>query len=528
MFLKTLNRHSEFKDDLLKLTQANIKSMADSAIFSRGKRYYREHNVFDVKLDSTTMLTARVKGSYANSYKVKLYKEGADLRARCDCPYDDVCKHIVATLISINQERELTESIVLSQESRVLSYFETLSKAELIELLMEFSPENFKKEIILKDAPVEALNIRINEIASSIKYDIDDEELLYNPEQFQEKISEYMENLKIFVNQNPDEVFEIVFELVVEIEEKQEEGYLWIDYYDHRGEEYFDFDVFSDEIMALINKIQDRKSQLRLFMAFGALANSSGYLPFSYERLEIEDKRDLLQFFDKESSLSFYDFVEELLSFEEKESFLLTHDLKNVYEILITIYLENGKKELAIKIVEKLLKEKFELEYVQQLLALTEVSAERFRGFVSQVIEESSYRGFDFIVDGLKKVENPEGLEALWRDKNVSEYYKYLEQEKRIEEMFELLNKLPHNKEKFFKNHKQAYQKEAIAFFNAQIEEHLKTTGDNHYRAIADALVQLKALLDKDAFILKVQSLKNTYKRRRNFMAILEQRFGWL
>ena len=48
------------------------------------------------------------------------------------------------------------------------------------------------------------------------------------------------------------------------------------------------------------------------------------------------------------------------------------------------------------------------------------------------------------------------------------------------------------------------------------------------YRAIADALVQLKALIDKDAFILKVQSLKNTYKRRRNFMAILEQRFGWL
>ena len=526
MFLKTLNRHSEFKDDLLKLTQANIKSMADSAIFSRGKRYYREHNVFDVKLDSTTMLTARVKGSYANSYKVKLYKEGADLRARCDCPYDDVCKHIVATLISINQERELTESIVLSQESRVLSYFETLSKAELIELLMEFSPENFKKEIILKDAPVEALNIRINEIASSIKYDIDDEELLYNPEQFQEKISEYMENLKIFVNQNPDEVFEIVFELAVEIEEKYENGYLYVD--DYHNEEYFDFDVFSDEIMALINKVKDKKAQLRCFMAFGELANSSDYLPFSFERLEIEDKRDLLQFFDEESSLSFYHFIEELLSFEEKESFLLTHNLKNVYEILITIYLENGKKELAINIVEKLLKEKFELEYVQQLLALTEVSAERFRGFVSQVIEESSYRGFNFIVDGLKKVENPEALEALWRDKNVSEYYKYLEQEKRIEEMFGLLDKLPHNKEKFFKNHQQAYQKEAITFFNAEIEENLKTTGDNHYRAIADALFQLKSLIDKDAFILKVQSLKNTYKRRRNFMAILEQRFGRL
>lgn len=330
MFLKTINRISNFKEDLLKLSQDDIRTMADSTIFSRGKSYYRDNYVFDVKQNVANTVKARVKGSYANSYEVKLYKEGPDLRAKCDCPYDDVCKHIVATLISINQEREITESIVLSQESRVLTYFETLSKVELIELLMEFSPENFKKEIILKDAPIEELNIRINEIASSIKFDIDDEELLYIPEQFQEKMSEYMENLKIFVNQNPDEVFEIVFDLASSIESRQEEGYLWVDHYDSRGEEYFDFDIFSDEIMALINKIEDKEAQLRLFIGFGELANGSGYLPFSYESLEIDDKKGLLQYFDKDSSLSFYDFIKELLSFEEKESFLLTRDIKRV------------------------------------------------------------------------------------------------------------------------------------------------------------------------------------------------------
>jgi uncharacterized Zn finger protein len=524
MFLKTLNRISDFKEDLLKLTQDDIKSMVESAIFSRGKSYYRDDYVFDVKQNVANTVMARVKGSYANSYEVKIYKEGADLRGKCDCPYDDVCKHIVATLISINEEREIKESIVLSQEGRVLTYFETLSKVELIELLMEFSPENFKKEIILKDAPVEELNIRINEIASSIKFDIDDEELLYNPEQFQERMSEYMENLKIFVNQNPDEVFEIVFDLAMEIEEKQENGYLWVDHY--HSEEYFDFDIFSDEIMALINKIEDKEVQLRLFIGFGELANGSGYLPFSYENLEIDDKKGLLQYFDKDSSLSFYDFIEALLSFEEQESFLLTHDLKRVYQILIYIYCENDKKELAIKIVEDLLKEKFDLDYVKELLALTEISDERFRGFVYQAIEECPYNGFEFIVDGLKKVENVEELEALWREKNLSRYYAYLEQERRTTEMFGLLEKLPHNREKFFKKNKQAYQKEAISFFNAQIEENLKTTGDNHYRAIADALFQLKQLIDAEEFVLKVEGLKSEYKRRRNFVAILVGRFG--
>ena len=526
MFLKTINRISDFKEDLLKLSQDDIRVMAESAIFSRGKSYYRNNYVLDLKQNVPNTVTARVKGSYANSYEVKLYKEGSDLRAKCDCAYNSVCKHIVATLIYINQKREIQESIVLTQEDKVLDYFETLSKVELVELLMEFAPENFKKEIILKDAPIAELNIRINEIASSIKFDIEDEDLLYNPEQFQEKISEYMNNLKIFVNQNPNEVFEIVFDLAEEIEEKQENGYLWIDHYDYRGEEYFDFDILSDEIMALIHKVEDKEIQLRLFMGFGELANSSSYLPFSYEKLEIKDKKSLLKYFDKDSSLSFYDFIEELLSFEEKESFLLAHDLKSVYEVLIYIYVENGKKELAIKVVEDLLKERFDLDYVKQLFALTKVSDERFRKFVYQAIEEGVYGGFEFIIDGLKKVENVPELEALWRAKNISQYYQYLEREKRISEMFELLDKLPHYREKFFKKNKKVYQKEAIEFFNAQIEENVKTTGDTHYRAIADALSELKLLIEREAFILKVEALKREYKRRRNFVAILDNRFG--
>ncbi|CAA6807846.1 MAG: Unknown protein [uncultured Sulfurovum sp.] len=526
MFLKTINRNDDLKEVLLRLSQAEIKAMADDSIFSRGKSYYNEGYVFDIKQSVTNSVMARVKGSYANSYEVKLYKEGSELRAKCDCPYGDVCKHIVATFISIYKEKEIKESIVLKQEDKLLTYFENLSRAELIELLMEFSPENFKKEIILRDAPVEELNICLNEIASSIQFDIEDEELLYNPEQFQEKISEYMENLKIFVNQSPDEVLDVVFELAIEIEEKQENGYLYIDHYS--SEEYFDFDIFSDEIMALINKIEDKEKQLRLFMSFGALASASGYLPFSYDALEIEDKTALLPYFNQDSSLSFYHFIEACLSFEEKEHFLLTQDVKRVYKTLIYIYCENNKKSLAIKVVEDLLKERFDLAYVQELLALTEVSAERFRTFVFQAIEKNSYGDFNFIVGGLKKVDKPEELEALWKETNLSQYYKYLKKEERIAEMFELLEELPENREKFFKKNKEAYSKDAIVFFNVQIEEHLKATGDNHYRAIADALWELKPLIKVEELRVKVENLKHEYKRRRNFVAILEDRFGFL
>jgi len=369
--------------------------------------------------------------------------------------------------------------------------------------------------------------LKINEIACAIKYDMADEELLrYNPCEFQERVSIYMENLKIFVNQYPDEVMDTVFEMAVAIEAKQDEGYLWIDHYDYRGEEYFDFDIFSDEIMALINNIEDKEIQLRLFIGFGALANESNYLSFSYENLEIEDKREVLQYFDNDSPLNFYYFIKELLSFEEKESFLLAQDLKRVYKKLIYIYLENDKKELAIKIVEDLLKERFDVEYVEQLVKLSDISDERFRGFVRKAIEERSYGSFDFIADGLKRVDNQKELEALWKKRDLYAYYTYLEREKRIDEIFELLKKLPEKKESFLKQNKEAYPKEAMEFFNAQIEENLRTTGDNYYRAIADALFQLKSLIDEDEFHLRVERLKSEYKRRRNFVAILVNRFG--
>ncbi len=252
----------------------------------------------------------------------------------------------------------------------------------------------------------------------------------------------------------------------------------------------------------------------------------SNYLHFSYENLDIEDKREVLQYFDNDSPLSFYYFIEELLTFEEKESFLLAQDLEGVYKKLIYIYLENDKKELAIKIVEDLLKERFDVEYVEQLAKLSDISDERFRGFVRKAIEERGYRSFDFIADGLKRVDNKKELEALWKKRDLYAYYKYLEREKRIDEMFALLKKLPEKKESFFKQNKEAYPKEAMEFFNAQIEENLRTTGDNYYRAIADALFQLKSLIDEDEFHLRVERLKSEYKRRRNFVAILEMKFG--
>jgi len=525
MFLKQIDKSTDFRDILLSFSTNTINELIDDPnIFARGNSYNKRDFVSHVIQTEENRVKAKVLGSSNNSYDVEIYRTGGSLHAECNCPYGDVCKHIVATLIHITQTKTLEVSMVLSHQDKVLEYLQTLSGAELIELVVEFAPDSFIKEIILNDAPVEELNIRINEIASSIKMDVNDEDLLYNPEQFQKNISEYMESLKPFVAKSCDEVFEIVFDLAEEIEDKLENGYLYIDHY--YDESYFDFDTFSLEIMELIGKITDGQKQVEIFLAFAELCSGSGYMSVNYDDLEISDKQILLAYFNDESSLQFYHFIEEFLSFEEREQFLLKHSADRVFGLLVNLYLEHNKKELAISYIEGLIKEKFELAYIEQLMEITEISNERLRGFVLQALDNGGYRDFEFVLKNINKIEERDEVEERLKDKNLDIFYRLLQQEGRVSEMFELLSRLIHQQEKFFKKYKKAYPTEATDFFRAGIEENLKATGNEYYQEIADYLTHLKKLIEEEEFDMMVEQLKSEYKRRRNFLKILEKRFG--
>ena len=522
MFLQKIDKSTNFKDILLKFSTNEIREMIDDPnIFARGNSYNKRDFVSNVIQIEENRVKAQVLGSSNNSYDIEIYRRGGSLHSECNCPYGDICKHVVATFINISQTKKIEASMVLSHQDKVLEHLKTLSNSELIELVTKFAPDSFIKEIILNDAPSEELNVRINEIACSIKMDFNDEDFLYNPERFQKNISEYMENLKPFVNKSPDEIFEIVFDLAENIESLQEDGYLYIDrYYD---EEYFDFDTFASEIMELIERVTDRKKQLDIFMESTNIA--TGYMTITYDSLEVEDKRVFLDYFDEDSSVELYGVVEAFLSFEEREKFLLNQSPNWIYNLVVEFYLEHDKKELAEAYIEGLLKEKFSLDYIEKIVEITEVSKERLRAFILQAIKNGGYRDYDFTLKYIDKIEDRENVELLLKEKTLSRYYQLLQQESRVAEMFGLLDKLSDKKEEFFKKYKKAYSTEATAFFRAEIKENLKSTGNDYYQNIADALAHLKELIDSDEFALMVENFKRDYKRRKNFVAILNKRF---
>jgi len=412
-----------------------------------------------------------------------------------------------------------------TKQDILLAYLEGLSKNELIDLVIEFAPDSFKKEILAQDTPKEELSVCINEIASSMRFDIDDEELLYNPSEFQGMVSNYLEKLKPFVNSNCDEVFDIIFEMAIEIEDKYENGYLYIDHY-YDAEEYFDFDVFTSEIITLIEKIKDSKKQTEILIEFQEICDNSGYMIFKFNDIKIKDKKALTSYFDEDSNMDFYLFIKELLPFEKREQFLLDYNSAKANLELVDLYIAHNQKDKAIALLESLIQKRLNLDYLKKLMELREVSSKEIREWLFRIIN-SNMDGLEFIFENIKKVENPKELELLLKKRNIDRYYYYLERYNRIDEMFEILDKVSLiEKEKFFYKYKKEYKAQAEQFFRAKIEKSLKYTGDYHYKTIADLLEHLKVIMDESSFISLVQQLKKDYKRRRNFIAILNKRFG--
>ena len=412
----------------------------------------------------------------------------------------------------------------MKKEDTLLTYLDGLSKNELIDLVVEFAPDSFKKEILAQDTPKEELSVCINEIASAMRFDIDDEELLYNPSEFQSTVSDYLEKLKPFINSNTDEVFDIIFEIAIEIEDKYENGYLYRDgYYDE--EAYFEFDDFALEIIALIEKIKDSKKQARVLIAFQEVCNDSGYMTFEFDSIKINDKKALVLYFDEDSDMDFYLFIKELLPFEKREQFLLNYDSAKANLELVDLYVAYNQKDKAIALLENLIQKRLNLDYLEKLMTLKEIPSTKIREWIFRIIN-NNVDGLKFIFENIKKVENPKELELLLKKRNIDRYYQYLKAYNRADEMLEILDRVsPQEKEEFFYKYKKEYKSQAEQFFRAKIEKNLKDTGNYYYETIADLLEHLKVIIDKSSFVLLVQQLKKNYKRRRNFVAILNERF---
>lgn len=112
----------------------------------------------------------RAEGS--QHYRVNLTSEAGGLRLECSCPYEENCKHLAAFVWLVTEEWGSAPEQAVGPEENARAftdYLETLSQAELIQLLDLFAPPEFRREIALREATADTVDAAFSAVVRRVE-----------------------------------------------------------------------------------------------------------------------------------------------------------------------------------------------------------------------------------------------------------------------------------------------------------------------------------------------------------------------
>jgi len=131
---------------MVSLNKELLREMAGPRIYSRGRGYYLGDRVEIIKMDEN-LVEAQVRGTFMYVVRLRTDRKGT-LVTECDCPYDDVCKHIVAVgLKIISLEEEKKNPVVLPPKPPV---WEKRKKARVRRMA---AWETYTSEVVNRHSP---------------------------------------------------------------------------------------------------------------------------------------------------------------------------------------------------------------------------------------------------------------------------------------------------------------------------------------------------------------------------------------
>ena len=170
-----------------------------------------------------------------------------------------------------------------NSKSKIRNYIESLTRDELITLILKFAPQSFIDNINSQFASKkEALTI-FDKTSKIINNILSDEELLYNPSGFERELLKQLEKLRGLWDKLPSQIGDLIIKMVEDVEQAFEDGYLYIEKY---GEEddYFESEDVNDYVFRFVNTLP-KEIKFDYIEKLNELLNNSGYFTFmSVER----------------------------------------------------------------------------------------------------------------------------------------------------------------------------------------------------------------------------------------------------
>lgn len=174
-----------------------------------------------------------------------------------------------------------------SSIEKIERYLASLTKEELISLILKIAPQTFLDTINARFASQSEAKAMFKKAAKAINAILADETLLYAPSEFEAKLLEQLEKLRGLWEKLPAEIGDLLLKLIQKVEQAFENGYLYIERYD-REDDYFESEVVNDYIFRFTSSLPNeiKADYIEELKALLEEASYSTFLSLS-ERLPI-------------------------------------------------------------------------------------------------------------------------------------------------------------------------------------------------------------------------------------------------
>lgn len=419
------------------------------------------------------------------------------------------------------------------------AFVKNLPKEKLVELFLKYAPESYREEVINQHLDGSLAKAAFDKLSKQIKRIFDNEELLYEPSDFESKLVGLSEKLSGFWDKFPDETGDIFLFCINRIVEIQDEGLLYNSYYDEAldGRSFLEIIQRYGANLPFKQKIEfvgKLEKELESF-SYDTFYSYPDELNLIYSDSEKPLLKEL--FFqainneDKPFRKHYYKFLKDTFNLEEKVFVLekIYHLDKFLCLELVETLVELQKPELAIEYLEAL-KEANSNPWVfteDLFMKLIQLKSDGGVSFLDELETGLKTYKTNTLLDKAIQYFPEKSLEFESIIESTSHYYflKYLIGENRLDEAHLLVKKSNTlDKESiynFYTTYCKRYTEDATTYFIQLINKELPHTGDQHYEAIVDSLQYIRKVNRPKALEI-TEMLKREYKRRRNLMALLD------
>ena len=533
------------KECLAEISEEEVKDCCNYKIFLRGQEYYEDGMVetFDHNKGNNT-INATVNGSM--EYGVQFYIKDEGVYSTCDCPYDDVCKHTVAALLSIIHEgidsiksSDMSGPTIEKSFDFLKKYLNNLSKDDLIQLVMKFAPQNFIKEIHNREVHAKDAKIIIKKAENKIRKFFTNDDLLNDPQGMEDALITEMEYLKGLEKSISVEIGELILFIIRSIDDAFSAGYLYIE--DYYQDEYFESEAFCEYVIAFVRQLpfEEKTSYLlQLNQALDEMSYSTfNVIESSYDRLfSEEEKADLKLFIKREKNLSeslvsrLYKTLESSMDENEREASLriISKEDPEHFKTLCRLVFDQGRFQETFDLIKNEAKGLHQQHDIQVMTFYLE-SAHKLNLDMEKVSEEVINKCPKSLI--LQKIKDLKGTvgencEKTVRQKNPEELLSFYEKENRLQDALSLVKEPDLFYDEvtfvFFKKNWKHFPAETEAYLKNRIEKDLKNTGKTYYERIAESL-DLMNRINPERSRKIAEEIRANFKRRTNLIQMIRQ-----